>query len=187
MSGASGRSHLAARKPSGSRIAAASPTAKIMHMPAARVDHVVTPERARWRYFTRRCWNEGRSKATVVDHVGARAGLASERTYVSRTLPQGVWRELGLAVRGDLWGAVRATAIVAGLSTTAAGYLYGKARRHNGSSSEDGGVHSKDAHANRFRFFSTTASVRRTTIGLPSRPSSSANTCGSSRRVAERR
>ena len=118
------------------RIAGASPTAKIMHMPAARVHHLVTPERARWRYFTRRCWDEGRSKAAVVHHVGARAGLASERSYVLRTLPRGVRRELGLVVRGHLWGAVRATTIVAGLSATVAGYLYGKALRTSGSSLE---------------------------------------------------
>ena len=129
------------------RIAGASPTAKIMHMPAARVHHLVTPERARWRYFTRRCWDEGRSKAAVVHHVGARAGLASERSYVLRTLPRGVRRELGLAVRGDLWGAVRATTIVAGLSATVAGYLYGKALRTSGSSLEGHAIQREYAEA----------------------------------------
>lgn len=129
------------------RIAGASPAFKIMHTPAARVDHLVTPERARWRYFTHRCWNEGRSKAAVVHHVGARAGLASERSYVLRALPRGVRRELGLAVRGDLWGAVRATTIVAGLSATVAGYLYGKALRNSGSSLEGQPVERGDAPA----------------------------------------
>jgi peptidoglycan/xylan/chitin deacetylase (PgdA/CDA1 family)/GT2 family glycosyltransferase len=118
------------------RIASARPTAKIMHTPTARVHHLVTAERGRLRYFTLRCWAEGRSKATVVHHVGPDAGLASERSYVLRTLPRAVRRELGLAFRGDLWGSVRATTIVAGLSATAAGYLYGKALRNSGSPSE---------------------------------------------------
>jgi peptidoglycan/xylan/chitin deacetylase (PgdA/CDA1 family)/GT2 family glycosyltransferase len=116
------------------RVTAASPTAKIMYAPGARVDHLVTPERARWRYFRARCRAEGRSKAAVVKHAGAQAGLASERSYVSRTLPEGVLRELSLAVRGDLWGAVRAATIVAGLFATGAGYLYGLALRTSGGS-----------------------------------------------------
>jgi peptidoglycan/xylan/chitin deacetylase (PgdA/CDA1 family)/GT2 family glycosyltransferase len=114
------------------RIADASPDATIIHTPAARVEHLVTPERTSRRYFIARCWNEGRSKATVVQHVGRRTGLSSERTYALRTLPHGVMRELRQAARGDLWGAVRATAIVAGLSATAAGYLRGRAQRMTG-------------------------------------------------------
>jgi len=129
------------------RIAGASSTATIMHTPAARVDHLVTPERARWRYFMMRCWNEGRSKAAVVHHVGASAGLASERSYVLGTLPRGVLRELGVAVRGDLWGAVRAAAIVGGLSATAAGYMYARALSNGGGAPDRPQANGGDAPA----------------------------------------
>ncbi|MDX6197452.1 MAG: hypothetical protein QOJ79_603, partial [Actinomycetota bacterium] len=79
-----------------------------------------------WRYFRRRCYAEGISKAVVAGLTGSDAALASERTYVRRTLPAGVARGLAAAVRGDVSGLVRAAAIVAGLVVTSAGYLRGR-------------------------------------------------------------
>ena len=88
----------------------------------AAVLHTVTPVRARWAYFVGRCRLEAGAKAVVATLVGTQDGLASERTYVVRSLPVGVLRGLRDAVRGDHGGLLRAGAIVAGLGITAAEY-----------------------------------------------------------------
>jgi glucosyl-dolichyl phosphate glucuronosyltransferase len=100
------------------------PQGLILYQPQAVVQHRVPEARARWSYFGSRCYAEGLSKALISRMVGARDGLASERTYTFRTLPQGVARGLADAFRGrDLNGVARAGAIVAGLAATVAGYL----------------------------------------------------------------
>jgi hypothetical protein len=107
-----------------------SPESRIVYEPSARVLHRVSRERLRWRYFGARCYSEGLSKAVVARHAGSRAGLASERTYVTRTLPRGVARGLADAtLRGDPAGLGRAGAIVAGLGITTLGYALGRLRR----------------------------------------------------------
>jgi GT2 family glycosyltransferase len=103
-------------------------TAVVLYDPEARVHHRVRAERSRWEYFRRRCFAEGLSKAVVARLVGAGAGLSSERAYTRSTLPRGVWRELRSSVK-DPAGLLRAVAIVAGLTITAAGYLSGRATR----------------------------------------------------------
>lgn len=106
------------------------PEAKILYDPVASVDHFVPASRASWSYFTSRCRGEGRSKAVLAGLVGSQSGLEAERAYVRRTLPAGVLHGLRDALRGDPGGLGRAAAIVAGLSTTTAGYLSaGRERR----------------------------------------------------------
>jgi glucosyl-dolichyl phosphate glucuronosyltransferase len=105
--------------------------AKIVHVPEACVDHRVGAERATFGYFAARCWSEGLSKAVVSRVVGATPALASERTYVRRTLPSGVVSGVRAALHGDALGLARAGAIVFGLAATTAGYLWGQlAVRH---------------------------------------------------------
>src|SRR5205814_10320129 len=99
----------------------------VLHVPEARVEHAVPPERVTWRYLVWRCWAEGRSKALVAMSVGAQDALESERSYVVRVLPGAVGRALRDALRGDRVGLRRAGAIVAALATTLAGYAYGRA------------------------------------------------------------
>ena len=101
---------------------------EILYDPGARVRHHVPTSRATWTYFRRRCYAEGRSKAVVAHLVGAEAGLSSEREYTRRTLPRGLWREARITPI-DRTGLLRAGAILAGLTVTAAGYLSGRARR----------------------------------------------------------
>ena len=53
-------------------------------------------------------------------------GLASERTYTLKTLPQGILRGLADTLfRRDITGLARAGAILVGLSVTTAGYIVG--------------------------------------------------------------
>jgi hypothetical protein len=102
------------------------PERVFLYEPAARINHQIPPVRATWRYFRSRCYGEGLSKAAIARFVGTKDGLASERSYTFRTLPRGVWRGLGDAfLRRDPSGLARATAIIAGLLTTTAGYLVG--------------------------------------------------------------
>ncbi len=94
----------------------------LMQRPAARVQHHVPASRATWAYFRARCALEGYSKAIVTRYVGAQQGLSSERGYTLTTLPQGVLRGCGDALRGDLHGLARAGAIIVGLGITASSY-----------------------------------------------------------------
>ncbi len=110
------------------RAAGRHPGGRILLEPSAVVDHVVTPDRGTRRYFRRRCAAEGRSKALVSSLAGADAALASERDYVRRTLPAGIARGLGDAVRGDVSGLARTWAIVEGTALTAATYLAARRR-----------------------------------------------------------
>jgi glycosyltransferase involved in cell wall biosynthesis len=102
------------------------PNSKLLYDPAARVRHLVPPQRGTWHYFRSRCYSEGLSKALVAQFVGSKDGLASERTYTLRTLPQGVVRNVLHAFRRDFNGPRRAAAIIAGLGFTTVGYLKGK-------------------------------------------------------------
>jgi GT2 family glycosyltransferase len=105
------------------------PAGRWLYLPAALVSHSVTPQRSTWRYFRKRCYNEGLAKASMVAGTGHRAGLESERRYVRWVLPSGVVRECLRGLRGDPGGPARAAAIVAGLAYTAAGFAQGRLRR----------------------------------------------------------
>lgn len=105
---------------------------RIVFEPRAIVHHHVPETRGRLRYFIARCWAEGQSKAMVAKIAGPRTGLATERAYVRRTLPQGVVRSLTSVFRGEISGLGRAAAILSGLGITTAGYLAGVAALRTG-------------------------------------------------------
>jgi Predicted glycosyltransferases len=112
------------------RLADRMPAARVVYVPDAAVRHFVPADRMTWRYFATRCYREGIGKATLRRIAGAGGALATEWKYVGRTLPWGVLRGLGeVVVRRDLMGVARATAIVAGLTLTVAGFLVGSVRR----------------------------------------------------------
>jgi len=110
------------------RLAAGRSGATIFYTPDSAVDHHITPERAKFGYFLRRCWHEGLSKATVVQLAGASAGLQSERRQVAVVIPTQLVRELGRFLRGDLNAPLRIWAAVGGLTAAAAGFLAGQVR-----------------------------------------------------------
>lgn len=98
-----------------------------LYEPRARVLHTVPVTRTSWRYFLTRCYHEGLGKAAMVNLVGAGDGLSSERSYMLKTLPGGVFQGLRDAVvRRDLTGLGRSAAIVTGLLVTAVSYVYGR-------------------------------------------------------------
>ncbi|MGD0980739.1 MAG: glycosyltransferase family 2 protein [Solirubrobacteraceae bacterium] len=106
----------------GIRTTAAHPGRYWVYRPEARVRHVVSAERATWRYFIRRCRVEGRAKAVLAGVAGSADGLESERVYARSVLPRAVARGIGQALKGDSGGLARAGAIVTGLGVTTLAY-----------------------------------------------------------------
>ena len=103
------------------------PECYFAYLPDTHVAHYVPQTRASWHYYASRCYSEGISKAAISRLVGTRDSLSSESTYTMQTLPRGVLRNLGLAIRhGRLTALQRAMAIIAGLGMTTVGYLVGK-------------------------------------------------------------
>ncbi|MCL2583316.1 MAG: glycosyltransferase [Streptosporangiales bacterium] len=111
------------------RLGQRSPGAVLTTEYRAVARHLVPASRCRPGYFLSRCFAEGVSKARVSTMVGSDDGLSAERSYTTRTLPLGVLRGLGGALRGDAAGLGRAGAIVAGLAATVAGYAAGQLAR----------------------------------------------------------
>lgn len=111
------------------RLKQANPDAIILYQPSSQVEHHVGQRRSTLRYFVRRCWGEGTSKAEVARRVSRWQALSSEGHYASQVLPRGIWRGLHDSFVGDLWGAARSAVIVLGLAATAAGYCAGTVRR----------------------------------------------------------
>ena len=108
------------------RLTAARPESSIMHVPPAVVRHTVPRDRATWRYFRRRCFAEGVSKAILSRMVGRLHALETERRYARSVLPRAAIGSLREAILRRRPGLVaRAAAIVAGLTITAAGYGWG--------------------------------------------------------------
>jgi Glycosyl transferase family 2 len=108
------------------RLVASRPGSAIFYVPAAAVDHHVGPDRVTFRYFLRRCWHEGLSKATVVRLVGASAGLERERRHAAVIIPRSILRDMRCLVCGDLSAPMRMALTIGGLVSTAAGYLAGR-------------------------------------------------------------
>lgn len=111
----------------GVQLRAEFPGQRIIRHTTFRVDHHVPAERATLRYFTRRCYQEGRSKAVLSRITGRHAALSSERTYTTHTLPTGAWQARG--------NPRRVLALAIGFSCTAAGFavgliLRGRSERH---------------------------------------------------------
>jgi glycosyltransferase involved in cell wall biosynthesis len=108
------------------RLAQRRPGSVILFDPRALVHHHVPGSRGTWAYFRSRCYAEGLSKAAVAALVGASQGLASERTYTTRTLPRGVVSGIAAGVKGEAGGFGRAAAIVAGVGLATVGYGLGR-------------------------------------------------------------
>jgi glycosyltransferase involved in cell wall biosynthesis len=92
--------------------------------PSARIGHSVPPDRGTFRFFVRRCFNEGQGKADIAALLGPGEGLRDERRHAGKTLPEGIRRELrqALAAR-EFSAAQRASAIGLGLGAAGLGYL----------------------------------------------------------------
>ncbi len=108
------------------RARAADASRQILYDPEAVVEHYVSVDRTKFRYFVRRCYHEGLSKAIVTDLATASAPLSTEGAYVRKTLPTAVFREVS-TFTGN--GMQRAAVIFVGLTVTTAGYVRAKVSR----------------------------------------------------------
>jgi glucosyl-dolichyl phosphate glucuronosyltransferase len=120
------------------------PKKVFLYEPQAKIHHRIPSSRAKWHYFRSRCFAEGLSKAAVTRYVGAKDGLATERTYIVRTLLHGIARGvMDGTLHLDITGFARSGAIAAGLIITATGYSAGvMAQRfasHKGVKASDAG------------------------------------------------
>jgi GT2 family glycosyltransferase len=112
------------------RASQAIPEGFFRYQPSARVRHRVEPERTRFAYFRRQCFNEGRGKALMARGIGADEGLAAERRHAMRVLPAAMLADIGSSIRErEPSGVLRAGAILAGLLCAAAGYAAAVLRR----------------------------------------------------------
>ena len=116
---------------------------RVILVEGAEVNHVVGPERSRIGYFVRRCFYEGVSKAVLRDLAEGDA-LATERSYVLRTLTSAAGRRLGRAARRDqpVGQIAGIGALGIGVASAVAGYAYGRIRTR-----ARGGVAAGDAPA----------------------------------------
>ncbi len=92
---------------------------RLIYEPSARVTHQVPAARATWRYFARRCYQEGRSKAVVARLVGQDQALATERSYLRGVIPRRVVQCLTSRTGGGL---AMAVAVVVGVVAEGLGY-----------------------------------------------------------------
>jgi GT2 family glycosyltransferase len=97
------------------RIGASAPGDRWLYVPTAVVDHEVPPARATFGFFLRRCYSEGAGKVELSAHLGADRDLGDERSYLLRTLPLAIARDL----RAGKFR--RALAIIAGAGMAAVG------------------------------------------------------------------
>jgi len=113
------------------RMGKAAADATWIYVPDAIVDHDVGPERARFSFFLRRCYSEGRGKVELARGNDGRSDLADEQNYMRRTLPHGFARYARQAARTHDFPALsRAGAIVAGAAAAGCGAAIASMRRN---------------------------------------------------------
>jgi GT2 family glycosyltransferase len=104
------------------RMGKAVPNASVLFVPEAIVDHFVGIERARYKYFLRHCYLQGRGKIELAHLNDGHADLGDEKSYILRTLPNGFIRYVrrGISER-DLRQIRRAGALVTGVGAAGIG------------------------------------------------------------------
>jgi hypothetical protein len=92
----------------------------------ATIEHAVPRSRQQFRYFVRRCYYEGVSKALLRRLTDERA-LDTERGYATRTLGAALRRDLqaALTLRGTRTALLRAAWVCTGLAAATVGYVLG--------------------------------------------------------------
>ncbi|WP_018502571.1 glycosyltransferase family 2 protein [Parafrankia discariae] len=115
------------------RARAALPGGYFVLVPGALIRHRVHADRQRPRYLLRRCWDEGRSKATLRSIVppmprSATTGLAPELAFLTHAVPRGVAGGVSATLRGDGHGLVRAGMLIGGSLTTVVSFAAATAR-----------------------------------------------------------
>ncbi len=106
------------------------PAEQIVYEPLARVQHFVPSARTTWEYFWRRCVFVNKGKVEAFRQMGEASNLSADIGFVGQAMSRGVSRGLREALRGDVWGAARAAANLAGIFLAGAGHVAGMAQWH---------------------------------------------------------
>ncbi len=109
------------------RLTSKRPDDEIWYVPESLVLHRVSEPRTHVKYFIRRCYAEGISKAQIGKLVGNDNATSTERSYVTETLRSALQDSLSLTAR-EKRNVAKAAAIVVGLTTTVVGYGRGRLR-----------------------------------------------------------
>jgi glucosyl-dolichyl phosphate glucuronosyltransferase len=112
----------------------------VIYEPLAVVSHFVPAARTTWRYFWRRCYFVNLGKVEAFANMQDAAHLGAELAFVGRIMTRNVPAEVHQALRGDMYGLVRAGAMVVGIGLAGLGHLSGElqlrwSRRRSGVSS----------------------------------------------------
>ena len=97
---------------------------RFVHEPRAVIHHRVPVDRQKISYLLSRCAGEGRSKAILRAINGGRSDhpLASEASFLFRTMPRGMGSYTCQFLRGDGWGLVRASLLATAVMNTLLSY-----------------------------------------------------------------
>jgi glucosyl-dolichyl phosphate glucuronosyltransferase len=98
----------------------------VVYEPLAVVSHFVPASRTTWRYFWRRCYFVNLGKVEAFANMQDAAHLGAELAFVRRIMTRGIAAEVHKALRGDMYGLVRAGAMVAGTALAGLGHLSGE-------------------------------------------------------------
>ena len=97
--------------------------ARVLYEPRATVLHHVDDRRLTARYFVRRCWSEGRSKARITRRLDG-GSLGPERRFAIDAVRQSISTGTRATLRLEWSGIARAAALVGGLCTTGLGFAW---------------------------------------------------------------
>ena len=97
--------------------------ARVLYEPRATVLHHVDDRRLTARYFIRRCWSEGRSKARISRRLDG-GSLGPERRFAIDAVRQSISTGTRATLRLEWSGIARAAALVGGLCTTGLGFAW---------------------------------------------------------------
>jgi hypothetical protein len=98
----------------------------VLYEPLAVVSHFVPATRTTWRYFWRRCYFVNLGKVEAFANMQGAAHLGAELAFVGWIMTTGIPAGMHQALRGDLYGLVRAGAMMAGIVLAGLGHLSGK-------------------------------------------------------------
>jgi cellulose synthase/poly-beta-1,6-N-acetylglucosamine synthase-like glycosyltransferase len=98
----------------------------VLYEPLAVVSHFVPATRTTWRYFWRRCYFVNLGKVQAFANMQGAAHLGAELAFVGWIMTRGIPAGMDQVLRGDLYGLVRAGAMMAGIVLAGLGHLSGK-------------------------------------------------------------
>ena len=99
------------------------PSCEVLFEPRAVVLHHIDTSRLGLRYFTRRCFAEGRAKASIIRMEGTSV-MGPESSFIGSVVRRAFLSGFRSLFRGDLPGVAQASAVIGGLGASACGFVW---------------------------------------------------------------